>query len=320
MMAMDNPLQLLERCEVCPRRCRVNRLKGERGACRVGDKAVIAHYGPHFGEEPPITGTKGSGNVFFSSCNLRCIYCQNHQISHSARGREVTVPELKDLFLEVQAMGVHNLNLVSPTPYGPLIAAALHEARQEGLAIPVVYNTNGYESVETLELLRGLVQVYLPDFKYWNQRVGARLSRVDDYPDHARRALAAMKEQVGDLILEDGMAVRGILIRHLVLPGGLAGSRQVILWIREHLGASTFLSLMSQYMPLFMADQYPLLTRRITSAEYDDLVGLLVREGFENVYIQDLESAPLFVPDFRGPRPFGPAPSSGTSFNSSTGG
>ena len=271
------------------------------------DEIIVAHYGPHFGEEPPISGMMGSGNIFFSSCNLRCLYCQNHQISQGGLGEAMSVEGLVDIFLELAEKGCHNINLVSPTPYVPYIALAMERARGAGLRIPFVYNTNAYETVETLRTLDGLIDIYLPDFKYWNAEIARRLSdapKDKSYPAHAKTAILEMKRQVGDLIVEDGLATKGMIVRHLVLPGNLAGSSQIIGWIRDNLGTGTFLSLMSQYYPLHKAGTYPMINRKIRQDEYDRLIGLLVDEGFENVFIQELDSAPLFVPDFEKASPF----------------
>ena len=310
---MTDPLRLLERCELCPRRCRANRLKGERGYCGVGDEILVAHYGPHHGEEPPISGVNGSGNIFFSSCNLRCLFCQNYQISREGIGSALPAKKLTEIFFQLQRAGCHNINLVSPTPYAPLIALAVSEAKRQGIGIPFVYNTNAYENVETLELLDGLVDVYLPDFKYWSPKIAARLSDApvsQGYPHFARLAIMEMKRQVGNLTVQGGLAAKGLLVRHLVLPGGLAGSENIIRWTRDALGADTYISLMSQYCPLHEAHAYPLLQRRVRQSEYDRLIALLSDNGFENVFIQELDSAPLFVPDFQKPEPFTPAHSS----------
>ncbi len=304
---MIDLLRVLERCELCPRRCRVNRLNGERGYCGVGDEILIAHYGPHHGEEPPISGRNGSGNIFFSSCNLRCIFCQNYQISHGIIGNGVPVKELTEIFFQLEQAGCHNINLVSPTPYAPFIALAISEAKRRGIGIPFVYNTNAYENVETLRLLDGLVDVYLPDFKYWSPKIAAKLSDAplgQEYPHFARLSIMEMKKQVGNLAMLGGLATKGLLIRHLVLPGGLAGSANIIRWIRDTLGIDTYISLMSQYCPLHEARAYPPLRRRIRQSEYDRLVALLSDNGFENVFIQELDSAPLFIPDFEKEEPF----------------
>lgn len=297
-------LDALTRCKLCPRRCGANRLDGEIGYCGAGASMVVAHWGLHFGEEPPISGSRGSGNVFFSPCNLRCIFCQNHQISHNRLGREVSPDDLADIFFRLKSSGAHNINLVSPTPYVPLIAEAIALAKKLGIAIPFVYNTNAYENVRTIEMLEGLIGVYLPDLKYWSGAIAGKLSGAADYPAAAREAIAAMKKQVGDLQVENGLVTRGLLIRHLVLPARLAGTKEIVLWIKENLGAQTFLSLMAQYQPLHDASIHRALMRRVSVTEYDELVDFLVTEGFENVFVQELDSAPLFVPDFTREEPF----------------
>jgi putative pyruvate formate lyase activating enzyme len=304
---MKDPLTLLEKCELCPRRCKAERLKGKKGYCGLADEIVVAHYGPHFGEEPPISGTMGSGNIFFSSCNLRCLFCQNHQISHERLGKAVSIERLVDIFFELAEDGCHNINLVSPTPYVPYIASAIKKGKGKGLQIPFVYNTNAYETVGTLQALDGLIDIYLPDFKYWSPEIARRLSDVPtekSYPDHAKAAILEMKRQVGALNVEGGLATKGMIVRHLVLPGNLAGSSQIIGWIKDSLGTETFISLMSQYYPLHKAGTYPMINRKIRQGEYDRLISLLIEEGFENVFIQELDSAPLFVPDFGRNEPF----------------
>lgn len=305
---MQPDLSMLSHCTLCPRHCGVDRLAGQRGFCGAGGDIRVAHFGPHFGEEPPITGTKGSGNIFFSFCNLRCIFCQNYQISHEGRGKPVTLEELVAMFFSLEAMGCHNINLVSPTPYVPFIGAAIRQAKERGIAVPFLYNTNGYDSVDALRSLEGLVDIYLPDFKYWSPAIAGRLSGAAiqaPYRECARAAVMEMKRQVGDLVVEDGIAGRGIMVRHLVLPGGLAGSRQIFTWIRDNLGEKTWIGLMSQYLPLHHAGEYPLLARKLRQEEYDDVVSFLIDNGFDNVFIQELDSAPLFVPDFDREEPFG---------------
>ena len=298
---MKNIMKMLEKCELCPRRCGVNRLKGQKGFCRVGDKVIVAHCGPHLGEEPPISGASGSGTIFFSFCNLRCIFCQNYQISHDGDGEEISLERLTEIFMDLQGRGCHNINLVSPTPYIPHIATAIIDAKKRGLNIPVLYNTNAYESVEALKALEGLIDIYLPDFKYWSPAVAEKLSGVPkgkSYPDFAKEALLEMKRQVGGLVVLDGVATRGLLVRNLVLPGGLAGSKEIFQWIGQNLGTDTFISLMSQYYPVHMANTVPLLRRKIRQQEYDAIVDYLINEGFKNVFLQETSSAPLFVPDF----------------------
>ncbi|HVN94905.1 MAG TPA: radical SAM protein [Syntrophorhabdaceae bacterium] len=304
---MQDVLSMLERCELCPRRCGADRAAGERGFCGAAGKVRIAHYGPHHGEEPPISGRLGSGTIFFSFCNLRCIFCQNYQISHDGMGEEISIEELTDLFFNLEGRGCHNINLVSPTPYTAHIAVAIRAARERGLKIPIVHNTNAYENVEALKLLDGLIDIYLPDFKYADPQVAEKLSGVPvslSYPDSAREAILEMKRQVGDLIVKRGVAKRGLIMRHLVLPGGLAGSQEVFGWAAKNLGTGTFISLMSQYYPVHRAHTVDLLARKIRQEEYDEVVDYLVSEGFDNVFIQELESAPLFVPDFDKTEPF----------------
>ncbi len=301
---MNDWLTILEKCELCPRRCGINRINGKKGYCRVADKPIVSYYGKHFGEEPPISGSRGSGNIFFSSCNMKCIYCQNYQISHTLTGKEVSIDELVDIFLELERKGCHNINLVSPTPYIPMILSAIDMARKKGLNLPFVYNTNAYENVETIKLLAGYIDIFLPDFKYWNKNIARRLSDAEDYPDHAASAIMAMKRQVGDLSIKDGIAEKGILIRHLVLPNNLSGSINILEWVLNNLGNKTFLSLMSQYHPLHRAYEYPMINRRIKEKEYDELINFLLNNGFENVFIQDFESASTLIPDFRLEKPF----------------
>jgi putative pyruvate formate lyase activating enzyme len=295
---------MLGQCGLCPKKCGVNRLAGERGFCGAGSDPVVAYYGPHFGEEPPLSGTRGSGAVFFSPCNLRCVFCQNHQISHRVWGERVSVAQLAEIFLSLERTGVHNINLVSPTPYAPLLAPAIRRAKERGIAIPFVYNTNAYEARETLEALRGLIDIYLPDLKYWSGEVARRLSAAPDYPGRAMEAIVQMKSQVGDLVITGGVARRGLLIRHLVLPGGLGGTKKLVRWIKGQLGPGTAVSLMSQYYPSGRARAIPMINRRIRSAEYGPLVDFMGEEGFEHVFLQELESAHAFRPDFRKKEPF----------------
>lgn len=301
---MTDVQRILETCALCPRACKVNRLRGDVGYCGIGNEIFVAHYGPHFGEEPLISGMHGSGTIFFSSCNLRCVYCQNFQISHECIGKNITIDELIEIFFTLQSKGLHNINLVSPTPYVPFIAAAIDSSRGKGIHIPFVYNTHAYETVDTLRMLDGLIDVYLPDFKYWSGDVASRLSSARDYPETARRAILEMKRQVGNLVIEGGMARKGILVRHLILPSNLAGSRQVLGWIKRELGPETYVSLMSQYNPLYRASDYPMLGRRIREDEYDTLLDFVVKEGFENVFVQELESSETYMPDFEREEPF----------------
>ena len=300
-------LELFRNCRLCPRQCGVDRLAGEKGFCGLPARIRVAHYGPHFGEEPPVSGKKGSGNIFFASCNLRCIFCQNYQISRGEIGDPLTTNELVEIFFSLEGKGCHNINLVSPTSYIPFVAEAIRRAREKGLSVPFVYNSNAYEEVEALAVLDGLIEIYLPDFKYWSDTIACRLSGapVDrGYSRHAKAAILEMWRQVGSFTIHEGLAKKGLLLRHLVLPGNCAGSRHIMRWVRENLGPETFMSLMSQYSPLHKAHRYRMINRRIRQEEYDALIGCAVELGLENVFLQGLESAPAYVPDFRKPEPF----------------
>ena len=300
-------------CEGCPHRCRVNRLEGEVGFCRVDDGIPVAHAGLHFGEEPPISGTRGSGAIFFAGCNLRCVYCQNSQISQEAppeRFRRLTPAALAVEMRRLQDQGAHNINFVSPSHMIFQMAEAIRLARQAGLVIPMVYNTNGYDSVAALRQIRGLVDIYLPDLKYLDNALGKRFSGVDDYADVVPGVLAEMLDQVGCLSLDgDGMAVRGLLVRHLVLPGCLEDTRRCLDFLAR-LDPGIPVSIMAQYTPRHRADQYPPINRPLSRVEYDRIVDHAVDLGLENAFIQELEAAEHYLPDFnREDDPFGNAPS-----------
>jgi putative pyruvate formate lyase activating enzyme len=265
---IERALSLLESCEVCPHRCGVNRLKGELGFCKTGKNAIVDSYFPHRGEEKPIRGYRGSGTVFFSYCNMRCIYCQNYQISQLGEGREVSPEELSEIFLELQAMGCHNLNLVTPSHVVPQILSALYLAVKKGFRLPIVYNTSSFDSLESLRLLEGIVDIYLADLKYADREIARRYSKVKNYPEIAMAAIKEMYRQVGDLILDErGIALRGLLVRHLVLPNGLAGTEKVAEFLGS-LSKNMAVNVMDQYYPSYMAWKYPELSRRITQREY----------------------------------------------------
>ena len=272
--------EILENCTLCPRGCGVNRLAEERGFCQVGARARVSNAGPHFGEEAPLVGRNGSGTIFFAGCNLGCLFCQNYDISHLVAGEEVSEAELAGQMLSLQRLGCHNINLVTPTHVVPQILGALAQARREGLDLPVVYNCGGYESVETIKLLEGVVQIYMPDFKYGDNAAGKRYSGVDDYFDRASEAIREMHRQVGDLILDkEGIAQRGLLIRHLVLPEGLAGTERVMEFIAGKLSADSYVNVMAQYHPEFRAAEFPELNRRITHQEYQQAIEIAKRYG-----------------------------------------
>ena len=263
-------LASLAECRVCPHECAVDRTRGESGICRAGERARISSAGPHFGEEPPLVGRGGSGTVFFAWCNLRCVYCQNADISHLGHGGDVAAAALADVFLDMQHSGCENLNLVSPTHYTPQILAALDLAASGGLDLPLVWNTGGYESRHTLSLLDGVVDVYMPDVKYAEPHVASRLSGAADYPEHAFAAVREMHRQVGDLVTDRrGVAVRGLLVRHLVLPGRLSGTREVMRFLAGEISTDTYVNVMAQYRPCHLADDFPELSRHITGDEFE---------------------------------------------------
>jgi len=275
---VETALTLLERCEVCPHRCGVNRLKDERGICNTGRYAVVDSYFPHRGEEKPIRGYKGSGTVFFSYCNMKCVYCQNYQISQLGEGKEVKPEELAQMFLDLQRMGCHNLNLVSPSHVVPQIIEALYIAVKKGFRLPIVYNTSSFDSLESLKLMDGIVDIYLADLKYGDDQVGRKYSKVKNYWDVAKEAIKEMHRQVGDLVLDSsGIAIRGVLIRHLVLPNRLAGTEKIAEFLSS-ISPRMAVNVMDQYYPSYKAWDYPELSRRITYKEY--LQALSFMESF----------------------------------------
>lgn len=263
----------LNRCDICPRQCAVDRHAGVLGVCRIGLNAKVSSYGPHLGEEDPLRGWKGSGTIFFNRCNLKCQYCQNHDISQTDAGDEVEPEDLAVIMLELQASGCHNINLVSPTHVVPQILAAVLIAAQAGLRLPLVYNTGGYDSVTTLRLLDGVIDIYMPDMKYANAEIALRYSIIRDYPENNRAAVREMHRQVGDLQIDErGLATRGVLVRHLVLPNNLAGTGEIMRFLAEEISPNTYLNLMDQYHPAYNAHLYPKLNRPIKSQEYEIVV------------------------------------------------
>ena len=271
-------------CDLCARRCDVDRLNGDLGVCKTGLQAMVSSYGPHMGEEDPLRGWKGSGTIFFARCNLRCQFCQNHDISQTDAGDEVTSQELARIMLALQAMGCHNINLVSPSHVVAQILAALPLAVQGGLHSPLVYNSGGYDSLETLKLLDGIMDIYMPDMKFANGGHAKKYSRAGNYPQVNRAAVREMYRQVGDLQLdEDGLATRGLLVRHLVLPRNLAGTRQIVTFLADEISKTTYLNLMAQYHPAYNANRYPELNRRITSSEYNAAVRMAKEAGLTNL-------------------------------------
>jgi putative pyruvate formate lyase activating enzyme len=282
---VDEAFRRLEACDICPRRCGVNRLESARGGvCRTGVRAQVSSYNPHFGEESPLVGTGGSGTIFFAWCNLKCQYCQNSDISQLGQGHEVEAEELARMMLRLQAMGCHNINFVSPTHVVPQILAAVLIAARTGLRVPLVYNTGGYDSLETLRLLDGVFDIYMPDMKYSDEATARRLSKVEDYPAINRAAVAEMHRQVGDLLVDEhGIARRGLLVRHLVLPAGLAGTAEIVRFLAEEVSADTYLNIMDQYRPSYRANQFPELRRGISSTEYTEAVRLARDAGLQRL-------------------------------------
>jgi putative pyruvate formate lyase activating enzyme len=270
----------LSECDICPRRCRVNRKAGERGVCRVGGNAAVASFGPHFGEEAPLVGNNGSGTVFFSGCNLRCVFCQNYEISHMGEGGEVSAERLAGIFLSIQRMGCHNLNLVTPTHVTSQIVEALSLASSGGLSIPVVYNCGGYESVDTLQELEGVVDIYMPDVKFLDAEPAGRYCDAPDYPEVVRAALTEMDRQVGPLSLDlHGIALRGVLVRHLVMPGEASTTRRVIDFLADEIGKDTYLNLMHQYRPCGRALEFPEIGRRTAAGEWREARDYALEKG-----------------------------------------
>ena len=298
---------LLESCTVCPKLCGNDRLKDEIAACYSGRLPIVSSYTAHFGEEPCLSGTGGAGNIFFGNCNLRCVYCQNYQISQTwkeQKRNEVTHERLAEMMLELQDRGCHNIGFVSPTHFAPQMARAILIAAERGLTLPIVYNTNAYDSVEVLRLLDGIVDVYLPDLKYADSDAGFQYSKVRDYREHARAAIKEMHRQMGDELVfdENGLLKRGLLIRLLVLPNDIAGIEDSLRWIRDELSPKTAISLMAQYYATnkaAMDDRYILLSRRISEGEWFDAVSLLEELGMEEGFMQEYESASYYYrPDF----------------------
>ncbi len=270
---MEQALAILDDCRLCPRCCKVNRAKGELGKCKTGRKAVVSSFGPHFGEEAPLVGGGGSGTIFFTYCNLRCCFCQNYSISQLGEGHEVSAKEVAGMMLSLERGGCHNINFVSPTHVVPQILEALEIAVEAGLSVPLVYNSGGYDSVETLKLLDGIFDIYMPDMKYSDQQNARRLSGVEHYPEVNRAALKEMYRQVGDLQLDAaGVAIKGLLVRHLVLPNGLAGTAEACRFLSQEISTNTYLNLMAQYRPCFKASDVPELARPIAREEFTEAV------------------------------------------------
>ena len=293
----------LASCDICPRNCGINRLQGEIGFCHSGELPIVASFCDHHGEEPAISGSHGSGTIFFANCNLRCVYCQNYQISQNwekQAANEISCHKLAEYMLHLQdELKCHNINLVSPSHFVPQIIEAVIEAIPMGLHIPLVYNTNGYDSLETLKELDGIIDIYLPDFKYFDDKRALEFSGAGNYVTSARNAIKEMYRQTGNLVIDDdGIAQRGLIVRHLILPDRLSGSKEVLKWLAGELSPEVTISLMSQYEPMHMANEISSLSRCITQSEYDEVFNLLDELRMENGWVQKMGAQKLYLPDF----------------------
>ena len=288
----------LEKCSICPHMCGINRNNGQVGRCKSSDKVKIALYSVHDFEEPCVSGENGSGTVFFSNCNMNCVFCQNYEISQKGKGKEITIERLAEIFLEQQNRNVNNINLVTPTSYVPQIIEAIKIARVNGLKIPIVYNTNGYENVETLKMLEGYIDIYLPDLKYAEDNLGLEYSKVKNYFEIATTAIKEMYRQVGSPKLNnDGIIEKGLIIRHLILPNNIENSKKVLKWIKENMDKDVYVSVMAQYFPTYKAKQLENINRKLTKEEYEEIENYLYDLDIENGYIQELgEHEEEYVP------------------------
>jgi len=299
----------LASCGICPRVCGINRLQGQTGFCHSASLPIVASYCAHLGEEPPLSGTKGSGTIFFGNCTMRCVYCQNHQISQDSKkqqSNEISISKLAEQMLYLQDSGCHNINLVTPTHFVPQVLRALMAAVPKGLNLPLVYNTSGYDSIDVLRMLEGIVDIYLPDLRYASGQAANDFSGTPDYPDRARECIKEMYRQVGDLVVDEaGVAQRGLIVRHLILPNRLAGSKELLTWLASEVSPSVTVSIMAQYYPAHRALSIPALARKITLPEYSEVVAWVNQLGLENGWLQEIEAAENYLPDFeRGGHPF----------------
>ena len=276
--------EILKSCTLCPRKCKVDRLSGETGICKTAGNAYVSSYDAHFGEEVPLVGKKGSGTIFMAYCGLMCNFCQNFEISHKGYGQEVDSSQIAYMMMDLQKMGCHNINFVTPTHVVPQILGALEIAIEDGLTIPLVYNSSGYEDVETLKLLDGIMDIYMPDFKFWDPDVSEKTCKARDYPEKAREAVSEMHCQVGDLVVdESGIARRGLLVRHLVLPGGLAGTREIMRFIARIISTNTYVNVMSQYRPCGNAYEVEELTVSLSTDAFEKAVYEALDEGITRI-------------------------------------
>lgn len=298
----ETALEILKSCKSCPRNCEVDRTRGEYGICQSLELPIVSSYTAHFGEEPVLSGSHGAGNIFFGNCNLRCLFCQNYEISQNwnvEKKNEVSFERLADIMIELQERKCHNIGLVSPTHFSAQILKSIYLAAEKGLRLPIIYNTNGYDSVEMLKLYNGVIDIYLPDFKYGNNKFAKTYSNVDNYFDETKKAIKEMFRQVGgELIYNGDVIVRGLIIRHLVLPNGLAESEKVFQFIAEELSTDVHISLMSQYFPTNKAHKDILIDRYIRQSEYEKAVTLMEKYGLHNGWLQEMESSDFYRPFF----------------------
>jgi putative pyruvate formate lyase activating enzyme len=285
---IDQARDSLSPCIVCPRQCNVDRLAGEKGICRTGAQVMVSSYAPHFGEESPLVGTGGSGTIFITNCSLLCVFCQNFDISHLGQGIDTNDGQMATMMVSLQRQGCHNINFVTPSHVVPQILAALPMAIDKGLTVPLVYNSSGYDSVEMLKLIDGVFDIYMPDFKFWDEKVANRYARAPDYPEKTRAALKEMHRQVGDLKLDEhGIAVRGLLVRHLVMPGAREETREIMGFLANEISRQTYVNVMDQYRPCGRADQFPPLDRRPTHEEFQDAMDAAKEAGLTRLDERD---------------------------------
>lgn len=291
-------IEELNKCTICPWECKINRNDKRIGKCRGTNNAKIALVSLHFFEEPCITGKNGSGTVFFSNCNLKCKFCQNYEISQYGKGKEITIEELADIFIEQQKRGAENINLVTPTSYAYQIIEAIKIAKKNGLKLPIIYNTNAYENVETIKALEGYIDIYLPDFKYMDKKIAKQYSGVEDYPEVAKKAIVEMQKQVGNAQIDSkGIIRKGLIIRHLILPNNTENSKQVLKWINDNLPKETYVSIMAQYFPTYKAKDIEKINRKLTKKEYQEIMEYVDSIGLDNGYVQELgEHEEKYVP------------------------
>lgn len=297
---MERKLELLKKCEICPHKCKVDRTNNKIGICKSKDTVKIAKFSLHKYEEPCVSGKNGSGTVFFSNCNLKCIFCQNYEISQLGKGTEIAIEQLANIFIKLQEMKANNINLVSPTSYAVQIIEAIKIAKNNGLEIPIIYNSNGYENIDTIRLLNGYIDIYLPDLKYADDELAKKYSKIDNYFEIATNAIIEMYKQVGGVVLdENGLIKKGVIVRHLILPNNIENSKKVLNWINENLSKEIFVSIMAQYFPTYKSIEEIDLNRKLNRKEYERIIKYFDKLNIENGYIQEIEeNEKKYVPDW----------------------